>query len=143
MAENVKTTEAITEKVSLDSLTVTGVNPIQEQQGLITKDQTYDVVKRNLGTIPHMALQQETDISIAEFLARPLLIATVTMGTPAAVTPWATFLTNPAVAAILSEVICICDSFLKQTHTRMVWHWSLPRSMANYVIRTRLIMEPW
>jgi len=107
MAENIKTTEAITEKVSLDSLTVTGVNPIQEQQGLLTKDQSYDVVKRNLGTIPHMALQQETDISIAEFLARPLLIATVTMGTPATVTPWATFLTNPAVAAKIRNAYLI------------------------------------
>lgn len=107
ITENVKTTEAITENVTLDSLTVTGVNPLQENLGLTAKDQTYDVIKRSLGSMPHMAAAQETDISIAEYLARPLLIASIDMTTGGTVTPWSTFLTNPAVAAKIRNVYLI------------------------------------
>lgn len=75
--------------------------------GLTSKDQSYDLIERNLGTIPHPTSRQETDISIAEFLKRPLLIATVDMAVGGTVTPWATFLTNPAVAAKIRNAYLI------------------------------------
>lgn len=93
------------QQVTSEPVPASNTNSVQ--LGLQTKDENEATITKDLGTVPYPKLQQMTDVSIDEFLARPLLISSFTMSTTTTFSPWAAFLTNPAVAAKLRNAYLI------------------------------------